>query len=369
MKITAAVVRQPGHHFALESCELQAPGPGEVLLELEAAGICHTDLAASTQVWPVPLPAVLGHEGVGIVRAVGEGVEAFAPGDRVLPGFGSCGQCRNCHGNQPGYCQNGASFQVHGRRLDGSTPLYLNSEPITGHFFAQSSFATHCVASTRNMVRLDPDLPPALMAPLACGVQTGMGAVLLALDVREGQAIAVTGVGTVGLAAIMAARIAGCRRIVAADINPERLALARELGATDTVDTRETPLRRSLLKLGGMDAVVDTTAVPAVIREALEGTAQRGTVLCVGVSRPGVELHLDLAGLTLAGRSVRGSIEGDADPRSFVPRMIEYYRQGLLPLEKIVTEYPFERIDEAVRDTVEGRVVKPVLKMPAQISP
>ncbi|WP_116364657.1 NAD(P)-dependent alcohol dehydrogenase [Parahaliea mediterranea] len=362
MQIRAAVVHEAGHHFALESCDLAGPGPGEVLLAMEAVGICHTDLAASAQVWPVPLPAVLGHEGVGIVQAVGAGVEHIAVGDRVLPGFGSCGHCRNCQHQQPGYCSHGAHFQVQGRRMDGSSPLRLAGQEITGHFFAQSAFASHCVAATNNMVVLPPDVPPGLMAPLACGVQTGMGAVLLALNARPDQALAVMGVGTVGLAAIMAARIAGCDPIIAVDRNPQRLALALELGATDAVDTRSEPLRKALLARKGVDAAVDTTGAPDLIRAALEGTRQRGTVLCVAVPGPGAELCVDLAGLTLAGRSVRGSIEGDADPKTFVPRMIEHYRRGELPLERIVTEYPFDDINRAVRDTIAGRTIKPVLR-------
>ncbi len=363
MKIQAAVARAPGQPFSIEPCELAEPGPAEVLVVVVACGICHTDLAVRDQHMPTPLPAVLGHEGVGIVRALGPGVSEFAEGDRVLMGFGACGVCGHCRQPAPAYCDQAHVYQLLGSRADGSSPLSQNGRRLTGHFFAQSSFATHAVAATHNMVKLDDDLPPALMAPLACGVQTGMASVLVALNAQPGDSIAIFGCGTVGLAAIVAAKIAGCDTIVAVDLKDSRLALARELGATHTINGAQTSATKQILALGGVNHAFDNTGVPAVARGAFDALKKRGTLLCVGVGEPGAALSLDMATLMASGRSVRGAAVGDAVPRQFVPRMIDYYRRGQLPLEKLVTTFAFSEINEAVAAMESGEVVKPVLVM------
>lgn len=364
MKITAALSRQAGAPFIFEECELERPRAGELQVRVEACGICHTDLVARDQHWPVPLPAVLGHEGVGIVEALGEGVKGFAIGDRVLMSFGACGECLACAERRLGYCEHASQFQLKAQRRDGSSPISCGGEPVSGHFFRQSSFATHAITATVNVVRLAPDLPPELMAPLACGVLTGTGAVLSSLQAKAGTSLAVLGCGAVGLSAVMAAKIAGCRDIVAVDRNVERLALAKRLGATVGIDPAEVSLKRELKRCGGMHYVVDTTGSPAVMREGFAGLRAQGCLLCVGVSPPGENLALDLSALVTQGKSVRGCIEGDVDPGEFVPRLIDYYRQGLLPLEQLVSKYPFSAINNAVEDVQRGRAVKAVLCMP-----
>lgn len=247
--------------------------------------------------------------------------------------------------------------------MDGSSPLSQQGEKITGHFFAQSSFASHAVASTRNMVKLDDDLPAELMAPLACGVQTGMAAVLVALAARAGTTIAVIGCGTVGLSAIMAAKITACATIVAIDVKLERLETARELGASHCLDGADATLKRQLRKFGGMDYVIDTTGIPEVILTGFDALRARGTLLCLGVSFAGSKLPLDLASLLMGGKRVRGSIVGDAVPTEFIPQMIEYYRRGLMPLDRLVKTYPFEKINTALNDAKSGVAIKPVLIM------
>jgi aryl-alcohol dehydrogenase len=362
MQIKAAVVRTRGGPFTLEPCELTAPREGEVLVELEACGVCHTDLTARDHDLGAALPAVLGHEGVGIVRALGEGVSEFALGDRVLMNFGSCGYCSKCRSGAPGYCKS-AALNLRGTRQDGSSPVLLDGAPITGHFFAQSSFATHAVTSTRNMVKLAHDLPPELMAPLACGVQTGMASVLIALAATSEDSIAVFGCGTVGMAAIMAARILGCTRIIGVDLDDSRLALARELGATHTINSSNENAGKAIRALGGVSKALDNTGIPAVIETAFNALQSQGVLVCAGVSAPGTRLGIDAAQLVYSGRTLRGTIEGDAVPREFVPRMIAWYRQGLLPLEKLVKTYAFEDINQAVDDIKQTRVIKAVLCM------
>lgn len=362
MEILAAVARL-GAPFSLETCSLTPPGPHEVLVRVEACGICHTDLSAKNGVIATPLPAVLGHEGVGRIEALGPGVEGFTRGDRVLMSFGACGECRACRDETPAYCRNMATFNLKGRRLDGSSPISLGDEPITGHFFAQSAFASHAVARITNLVRLDDDLPPVLMAPLACGVQTGMASVLEVMKPTPQSRIAVFGCGTVGLAAILAARICGCEQILAVDLQPSRVALAKELGASVGVVSGRDDLKAAVKQMGGIHHAFDTTGQPRVIETACKLLLPRGQLVCAGVSPMDATLQLNAMQLVFSGGSLRGTIEGDANPRTFIPRMIAWYRAGKLPLEKLVTTYLFRDINKAVADMAEGRVVKPVLRM------
>lgn len=359
--VTAAVAYHPNQPFSLKTCQLDGPAPGEVLVTVEATGLCHTDIAARDQDMPLPLPAVLGHEGVGRIEALGEGVTGFQVGDRVLLGFGACGQCGNCQDQAPGYCDVGAVFLLQGSRLDGSSPMTCDGEAITGHFFGQSSFATKTVAIATNLVKVPEDMPAELLAPMACGVQTGMGSVMLSMAAKPGKAIAVLGCGTVGLSAIIAAKIIGCDPIIAVDRMPSRLELAKELGATHCLSGDD--LLQNLAQLGGLDYALDTTGVPAVAEAAIDVLKPRGVMVCVGVGKPGACLNIDMGMLMATGRQVRGAIEGDAVPADFVPKMIDFYKQGQLPLEKLVTTYPFEQINQAVDDAHSGAAVKPVLLM------
>lgn len=363
MHITAAVVKEQGGAFCIEDCELDSPKANEVLVKVEAAGVCPTDIACRDQYMPVRLPAVLGHEGVGRILQLGEGVNEFAVGDRVLMSFGSCGDCKNCRSAAPGYCDQSLVYQLFGTRSDGSSPISQQGKAITGHFFAQSSFASHAIAATQNMVPLANDLDPALMAPLACGVQTGMGSVLLSMAVESGSGICILGCGTVGLSAIAAAKIAGCSPIIAVDIMDSRLEMASELGATHCIRGDQAPLQKALQKLGGIDYALDTTGAPAVAEAAFQALKPRGCLVCVGVGKLGTKLNIDMGQLMATGKQIRGAIEGDAVPRDFIPRMIEYYRNGQLPLDKLVTRYAFEDINHAIADTASGKVIKSVLSM------
>ncbi|MBZ5708642.1 NAD(P)-dependent alcohol dehydrogenase [Nannocystis pusilla] len=362
MKIRAAVARER-EPFSIEECELDGPRAGEVLVEVEACGICHTDLSARDRYYGTPLPAVLGHEGVGRIVELGAGVSKFAVGERVVMSFGACGQCPNCTAELPGYCRHAREFNLFARRLDGSSPISRGGQPITGHFFAQSAFASHAVAATTNLVRLDDDLPGALMTSLACGVQTGMGAVMNVLQAGPRDVIGIFGCGTVGLAAVMAAKIAGCSQIVAVDVRPDRLVTARALGATEVVDSASEGLGPALRHLRGLTLAFDNTGNPEVIEAAYSLLRPRGRLALAGLSPRGAKLSLDLNAMMVSGRSVRGTVEGDADPRSFIPQMIAWYRRGELPLEELVTTYPFEQINQAAADMLAGRVIKPVLRM------
>jgi aryl-alcohol dehydrogenase len=368
MKIEAAVAWAPERPFTIETCDLAEPGPGEAVVRLVACGICHTDLVVKYQHVPIPLPFVLGHEGAGVIEKLGPGMDGFALGDHVVMSFTACGECPECQDRKPGYCDHFVPMNLAGARAGGSGLALADGTPLGGHFFAQSAFATHALASRANMVRVDKDLPLPLLAPLGCGIQTGMGTVLLALAARQGESLAVFGTGPVGLAGVIAGVIAGCETIVAVDLKPERLALARDLGATHTLNGATDDVAARLREITGgrgVQCALDTTGHPAVVAQAFNGLARRGRAACVAAPPAGTAYSIDAYALLNSGASIRGVVEGDAVPADFIPTLIGHYRAGRLPLEKIVTLYPFARINEAVADSESGAALKAVLVMDA----
>ncbi|MYM63440.1 NAD(P)-dependent alcohol dehydrogenase [Pseudomaricurvus sp. HS19] len=365
MKIHAAVTTRD-NPFTIAPVEIGEPQAGECLVELEACGICHTDLTAASGALGTPQPIVLGHEGVGHIVATGPGEHEFAVGDRVVLSFGACGQCSPCQHHTPSYCEQAALLNLAGCRADGSTALSRSGEPLAAHFFSQSSFATHAVARTTNMVKVGSDLPAELLAPLGCGVMTGMSSVMNVLAPAPGSRIAIFGCGTVGLAAVMAARLSGCGEIIAVDLNPQRTELACELGATRGVVPGRDDLAALVTELGGLHYAFDCTSHPAVIEQALGLLSQRGVLVCAGLPGTHAPLQVDPLALVFKGLTIRGTVEGDADPRQFIPRMLDWYRQGELPLEKLVSRYDFADIENAVAAMKAGDAIKPVLMMPDQ---
>lgn len=305
---------------------------------------------------PVPFPVILGHEGAGVVEALGAQVGDLSVGDHVLLSFHSCGACPACHDHQPGYCSDFVQRNFLGLRDAGEGTVRRGGHPIGSNIFGQSAFASHALAHRDNVVRIEPDLPLDLLAPLGCGVQTGAGTVLETLNVQRGQSIAIMGAGAVGLSALMAATIAGAARVAMLDRHPHRLDLARELGATQTAG--------ELGSLEGLfDYIVDTTGVPILLSQAIAMLAPRGTLALVG-AYPRGGLTIDPSAIMSMGRRIVGVVEGGVDPQRFIPRLIGYYRDGRLPLEKLVRHYPFARIEDAFAASERGEVVKPVVVMP-----
>ncbi|KQN00134.1 geraniol dehydrogenase [Sphingobium sp. Leaf26] len=353
MAIDAAVVEKPGAPFQIERLEIDPPGPGQVLVRIRACGICHTDMVMRDGDLPIPFPVVLGHEGAGIVEAVGQDVVHVAPGDSVLLSFHSCGVCPACHAHQPGYCTDFVSRNFLGVSQPGEGGLWRGNDPVGGNIFGQSAFATHALAHRDNVVKVDADLPLALLAPLGCGIQTGAGTVLETLKVAPGESIAILGAGAVGLSAVMAAVIAGAGRIAVLDRHLHRLDLARQLGATDTAD-------ETAYLVGPFDHIVDTTGVLALLEPAVALLARRGTLALVAAYPPGTA-GLDASAIMSMGRRIVGVIEGGIDPQQFIPRLIDYYRQGRLPIEKILGVYDFVDIDQAFTDSQNGSTIKAVI--------
>ena len=250
-------------------------------------------------------------------------------------------------------------------RTDGTTPISGRNGSIYGNFFGQSSFADFALCRERNVVKVSKDVPLELLGPLACGVQTGAGAVFNALRIGRGQSFAVFGAGSVGLSAVMAAAVAGAAPIIAVDLLEPRLALARELGATHTVSPSKGNPSENIVRLtgAGVDFALEATGIPAVIRQAVESLAPRGVCGILGAAPAGSEMTLDVLHLMTAGRAVRGIVEGDANPKAFIPMLIELYRDGRFPFDKLVRYYPFEQVNEAIDDAESGRIVKAVVRM------
>lgn len=236
----AAVVHEEDGPFTIETVELEDPQADELLVEVSAVGLCHTDLSVRDQYYPTPLPAVLGHEGSGIVREVGEDVTGIEPGDSVVLSFDYDGTCRNCHEGDVAYCEEFFDYNFAGRRPgDGTSPLSTDGGAVSGRFFGQSSFTSHAIATERNAVVVPDDAPLDLLGPLGCGVQTGAGGVINSLDPQAGSSIVVFGAGSVGLSALLGAKLKGCAETVVVDLQNARLEVAEELGATATIDPEE----------------------------------------------------------------------------------------------------------------------------------
>jgi aryl-alcohol dehydrogenase len=354
-KIQAAVIYKKGGPLEIESLEMEGPRDDEVLVRIVATGICRTDIDIIDEWDSAEIPAVFGHEGAGVVEKVGKTIKSVAPGDHVILSYLSCGRCPQCRRGRPWECRYLYEANFGLKRRDGSNALQRSG--VRGHFFGQSSFATHSLASERNIVKISRDLPLDILSPLGCGMQTGAGTVMNTLAVPKGASIAVFGTGSVGMAAIMAARIVGANPVVGVDIHPGRLDLALELGATHVINNRQEDItsRISNITGGGVDYVLEITGDPEMLRTAINVLNPRGTVaLFTGESGPG---HLP------EGRKTVSVVEGSSVPQIFIPRLIELYRAGLFPLDRIEKFYNFADINQAIADAKRGDTIKPVLRV------
>jgi aryl-alcohol dehydrogenase len=366
MKITAAVVREKSGPFVIDTLDLCDPRSDELLVEIIASGMCQTDLHGRDGYYSTPYPAVFGHEGAGIVRAVGGAVRNFAPGDHVVMSYPWCGECPNCRTHKPTYCLHAFDLKMNGTRADGSTLLAKDGKPVYSAFFQQSSFATNLIANERFAVKVRGDAPLELLGPLACGGQTGAGAVLNVMRPGPGDSFAVFGVGGVGLAGLMAAKIAGCDPIIAIDVHDHRLTLARDLGATHVINhSGRTDIVAEIRKITGRGVrfSLETSAQPAVFREAVDVLLPAGTCVLLGSARAGTEVALEMPFLQ-EGRVIRGVIQGDSVPQDFIPKLVDYIMAGRFPVERIITFYDLADINRAAQESSQGATIKPVLRMP-----
>jgi aryl-alcohol dehydrogenase len=366
MKVRAAVAYEGRKLLSIEELELTGPGPDDILVRIVGAGLCHTDVKALAGGMGVPKPAVLGHEGAGIVERAGERVTKVQPGDHVVLTYDSCGACHACSGGNPAYCAETTALNFTDGRSGEPGAFRKDNELVHGHFLGQSSFATHAIARSRNTIPVRKDAPLEILGVLGCGVQTGAGAVMNSLHPPEGSTIAIFGVGPVGLSAVMGAVACGCSAIVAVDVLEQRLAMARQLGATHAVLAGPgVEIAEQIRKIvpAGVNYALDTTGRADASQQAVNSLAPRGHFGFVTIPPGG--LGLNMSAVMLRGLSVRGIVQGDSVPDVFIPRLIDLHLAGRFPFDRFITRYDIAQINRAIDDQAAGKVVKPVFTFPA----
>ncbi len=362
MKITAAVLREPTGPFLLEELELEEPRDNEVLVRMVGAGLCHTDLLSRE--WPpetFPGPIVYGHEGSGIVESVGSSVTHVSVGDHVVLSFDSCGVCAGCGAVGPHGCYDFLPLNLMPNRPDGTSALTdADGRPVGSHFFGQSTLASHAVVSARSAVKIDSSFALERLGPLGCGVQTGAGAILNTLGVTPGASVAIYGAGSLGLSAVMAAKVAGAGQVIAVDRHRSRLDLAAKYGATDQVSGTPEEILEAVIELsgGGTDFSFDSTGVAAITRVAFEALNNTGTMSMAGVGSDD-ELVFDYRSL-ITPRTIKGVVEGNSNTAEFIPRLAQLNADGQFPFDELITTYRLADINDAERASHDGDVIKPV---------
>jgi aryl-alcohol dehydrogenase len=365
MEIKAAVARQAHQPFSIERASIEAPRSDEVLVEIHGVGLCHTDLIARDQFIPIPLPAVLGHEGAGIVTAVGKEVKQVRAGDRVVLSFASCGECARCEENLPSYCRHFPALNYAGLRSDGSSGIRIAGEQISADFFGQSSFASHALTHERNVVKIDDaGVPLAILGPLGCGLQTGAGGVMRSLACPAGSSIAIFGGGPVGLAAVMGAVLQNCTTIMLVEPIAARRDMGMSLGATHVIDPgagNACDAIRAILP-NGVEFAFETSGREAVVETALASLCSHGLLGLVGVPpRTDSSVSINLAALITYGHRIHGIIEGDSDLNGFIPQLLAHYQAGRFPFDRLIRTFALDDINAAVAAQARGECIKAVL--------
>ena len=371
MRIRAAVLKATGlpppyarsRPLDIVELDLAAPGRGEVLVRIAAAGLCHSDLSVIDGSRPRPVPMALGHEAAGVVEALGDGVTDLSVGDHVVLVFvPSCGRCGPCAAGRPALCEPGARANGAGTLLSGARRLSFRAEPVN-HHLGVSAFADHAVVARESCVKIDPELPLEFAALFGCAVLTGVGAVVNTAHVEPGASVAVVGLGGVGLSAVLGARLAGARRIVAVDLSDDKLAFAEKLGATDTVNAASPDAAQEIRALtgGGVEVAFEMAGAVPALELAYAITARGGTTVTAGLPHP--EKRMALAPVTLVAeeRTLKGSYIGSAAPLRDVPRLIALFRAGRLRVDALLTHrLELDEINEGFDRLREGIGVRQV---------
>jgi NDMA-dependent alcohol dehydrogenase len=365
MKSRAAVLFEAGRKLEVCEVEVQDPGPGEVRIQMVAGGVCHSDLHVMTGHLNAPLPAILGHEGAGIVADVGAGVTSLRPGDHVIPLWRlSCGECEHCTGGRPALCPSGTEIRWSGRLLDGTSRFKLDGREIK-HFAGVSSFSNYTVLPEKAVLKIPEDLPLDRAALLGCAVITGVGAVVNAAEVRPGRTVAVFGTGGVGINVVQGALLAGAEKIIAVDLLESRLEHAKAFGATHAVNASEgDPVEqiRDLTGGRGVDYAFEVVGLPVTMRQAYDCLAKRGVAMVVGLTPTTAEVTLPALSLVYEERVMTGSLYGSAAPKIEIPRLIDLYRAGSLKLDELLSRsYPIEEINQAYEALESGETLRSVV--------
>ena len=369
----AAVLRSMGaarpyadsRPLAIETVTLDPPGPGEVLVAVKAAGLCHSDLSVINGDRPRPMPMALGHEAAGVVEALGEGVTDLEIGDHVVMVFmPSCGHCQPCAGGRPALCEPGAAANGRGELLGGGSRLH-GSDGDLHHHLGCSAFADRAVVSRRSLVRVPADLPFEQAALFGCAVLTGVGAVVNTARVTAGQSVAVVGLGGVGLASVLGALASGASPVVAVDLSEDKLALARSLGPVLTVNAADPDAVEQVRALtgGGADVVLEMAGSVRALEAAWKMTKRGGTTVTAGLPPPEAALAVNVVNLVAEERTLKGSYIGTAIPSRDIPRYIALFREGRLPVDRLLTGVvTLDQINAAFDDLHAGRAVRTVIR-------
>ncbi len=365
MKSRAAILFEAGQKLEVREVEVRDPGPGEVRVQMVAGGVCHSDLHVMTGHLKAPLPAILGHEGAGIVADVGAGVTSVRPGDHVIPLWRlSCGECEYCSGGRPALCAAGSEIRWSGKLMDGTSRFELDGREIL-HFAGVSSFSNYTVLPEKAVLKIPEDLPLERAALLGCAVITGVGAVINGAQVRPGRTVAVFGTGGVGINVVQGALLAGAQMIIAVDLFDSRLEQAKRFGATHVVDASEgDPVEqiRDLTAGRGVDYAFEVVGLPKTMRQAYDSLAKRGVAMVVGVPPTTAEVTVPSMSLVFEERILTGSLYGSAAPKTEIPRLIDLYRAGSLKLDELLTRtYPIEEINEAYDALQSGETLRSVV--------
>ncbi len=372
MKTTAAVLHQTerplpyadSQPMVIEELDLEGPGEGEVLVEVKGAGLCHSDLSVIQGARPRPMPMVLGHEASGIVREVGKDVCGLAPDDHVIFTFiPSCGQCRYCAEGRPSLCEPGADANNAGTLMNGGQRFSQNGKPYF-HHCGVSGYSQFTVTLPGSLVKIDNDLPFEHATLFGCAVMTGTGAVMNTADIQPGQSVAVFGLGGVGLAALMGAKACGAGTLIAVDLLETKLAMARQLGATHTVNADECDPVEAIRDLtdGGVEVALESAGIATVLAQAYESTARGGTTIAISLPHPDHQFSVPAVSLSALEKTVKGSYQGSCQPARDIPRFIEMFREGNLPVEKLLTDtIALEQINAGFDRLQAGDVARQVI--------
>ena len=375
MKVRAAVLNALGAStpyakskpLSIEEVELRPPGPGEILVKMGAAGLCHSDLSVINGDRPRPTPMALGHEAAGVVEALGPGVDDLKKGDHVVLVFvPSCGHCNPCAEGRPALCEAGAASNTAGTLLSGERRIFRDGKPVN-HHMGCSAFAEYAVVSRRSAVKIDPELPLDEAALFGCAVLTGVGAVVNTGQVRAGSSVAVIGLGGVGLASLLGAAASGARLIVAIDLSEQKLALAKTLGATHAFNAADADLIEKVKQAtkGGVDYAVEMAGSVRAFETAYRITRRGGTTITAGLPHPTATWAMPATNLVAEERTIKGSYIGTCVPSRDLPRYIDLYRMGRLPVDKLMSgRLELEEINEGFDRLHDGSAVRQVVVFP-----
>ncbi|KAK4048776.1 hypothetical protein OIV83_004542 [Microbotryomycetes sp. JL201] len=368
MKTEAYVLQEKDAPFVLQEVELDEPLPNELLIEIVACGLCHTDLCIQNGAFPSPFPALTGHEGSGRVLQVGSAVTRAQVGDEVLLSFSSCGQCGLCKTDHPAACEKFAEYnfgRIRSHDCSKAAAKCNQGKDVHGTFFGQAAFGRHALVVERSVVKVPKGSDLKALAPLGCGLQTGAGGILNVLKPAKTDTVLITGLGAVGMGALFAAVALGVERIIVVDVVDSRLEQALSLGATHAFNGKTHNVVAQVKKVSayglGATKTLEATGVVSVLKTAYDATAPRGHVCSCGTPGPGNQVPIDIFENVCNSKTYSGCCEGDSNPPEFIPKLIDMYQKGQFPVDKISKLYDYKDLDKAVHDMHTGAIIKPVI--------